>query len=66
MADACEVISWDIYEDRLTDGSSVFDVVGTSDECRVTFHCADEAHAECLLAALNSAGITGTTAEALR
>lgn len=60
-----EVISWDIEEHVLTDGSKVFDVVGTSDFCRVTFHCADEQAAEALEQMLGSLAITGSTAEAL-
>lgn len=60
------VISWDIAERDMGDGSRVFDVVGTSDECRVTFNCADEHMAEELVAMLNSTGVVGATAEAAR
>lgn len=60
-----EVISWDIAERRLTDGSSVFDVVGTSDQCRVTLYCADEATAEALTLLLNSRMVCGAQAERL-
>lgn len=60
------VISWDICERELTDGSKVFDIVGTSDECRVTLHCCDETHAEQLLDLLDSNAVVGAIAEALR
>ncbi len=64
MPDAA-VISWDINERVLSDGSSVFDVVGTSDECSVTFYCADELAAMVLCGQLNSSSITGAVAERL-
>ena len=57
------VISWDVYENTLSDGSLTHDVIGTSDESRVTFYCADEASAEELVALLNSHRITGAAAE---
>jgi hypothetical protein len=60
------VISWDIDERTLTDGSKTYDVIGTSDECRVTFYCVDERAAEALVAALNSDGVNGAIAERLR
>lgn len=60
------VISWDICERELTDGSKVFDVVGTSDECRVTLNCCDERTAEQLLDLLDSNNIVGAIAETLR
>jgi hypothetical protein len=41
-------------------------VVGTSDECRVAFSCADEATSERLVTTLNSSGVVGATAEAIR
>lgn len=59
------VISWDINERKLTDGSTTFDVVGTSDEGRVTFYCADERAAEALCDMLNSDLIVGAVAEKL-
>lgn len=60
------IISWDIEERDTADSPSAYAVVGTSDACRVTFNCADEATAEQLLAALNSSAIVGATAEAMR
>ncbi len=60
------VISWDIEERDAADCCTAFAVVGTSDECRVTFSRADEATAERLVATLNSSGIVGATAEATR
>lgn len=60
------VISWDIEERDSADDGTAFAVVGTSDECRVTFSCTDEATAERLVATLNSSGIVGATAEATR
>jgi hypothetical protein len=58
----CEVISWDICQNDLSDGSSTFDVVGTSDSCKVTLHCVDLAAAERLVTELN--GLSGAVAEA--
>jgi hypothetical protein len=60
------VISWDIEELDLADHGAAFAVVGTSDQCRVTFSCADEATAERLVATLNGSGIVGATAEVTR
>lgn len=60
-----EVISWDVAERLLTDGSAVFDVVGTSDQCKVTFYCADEATAENLANLLNGRTVCGSLAERL-
>lgn len=60
------VISWDIRENELSDRSSVFDVVGASDDCRVTFNCDSEAAAERLVAALNDIGVVCASAESLR
>lgn len=60
------VISWDIEELDLADHGAAFAVVGTSDQCRVTFSCADEATAERLVATLNGSGIVGATAEVAR
>jgi hypothetical protein len=59
------VISWDINERVLTDGSPTFDVVGTSDEGRVTFHCVDERAAVAVCDMLNSSLIVGAVAEKL-
>jgi hypothetical protein len=61
-----EVISWDICEQSLSDGSKVYDVVGTSDECRVTLNCADEKSAEDLVAFLDSYHVCGARAERLQ
>lgn len=60
-----EVISWDIAERSLPGGSAIFDVIGTSDQCRVSFFCADEATAESLAALLNSRMVCGARAERL-
>lgn len=59
------IISWDINERALTDGSPTFDVVGTSDEGRVTFYCTDERAAEAVCETLNSNLIVGAVAETL-
>ena len=60
------VISWDIEERDPAKHGAAYAVVGTSDQCRVTFSCADEATAERLVAMLNSSGIVGAMAEASR
>lgn len=57
------VISWDIAEHVLTDGSKTFDVVGTSDECLVILNCVDERAAEAVCDLLNSGALSGATAE---
>ncbi len=57
------IISWDVQEKTLTDGSLVYDVVGTSDECRVTFHCVSDLYAEQLAEALRRDTIVGAVAE---
>ncbi len=59
------VISWDVHERTLTDASLVFDVVGTSDECRVTFYCVSESAAEALVEQLRADSIVGAVAEKL-
>lgn len=60
------VISWGIEELDLAEHGAAFAVVGTSDQCRVTFSCADEATAERLVPTLNVRGIVGATAEVTR
>ena len=66
MFSSTMVMYWLVAVETLDDGSRIYDVVGSSDECRIVINCTGRRTAEHLCDCLNDESmVSGSSAESI-